>query len=110
MEEKRYKVYHSAEFDEKLNKFDSAFQRRVDKIEDQLVENPYVGDPLNVKWFREKRVEGFRVYFLVYEDLKAVFMVSISGKKNQQKVINTIKLLLDFFREEIEKLIDEEVT
>ena len=47
-----YQIYHSSRFDRELAKFDVEFQKRVDKIEDQLVENPYVGDPLNVKWFR----------------------------------------------------------
>ncbi len=31
-------------------------------------------------------------------------MVAIRDKKDQQKVINTIRLLLDFFKEEIENL------
>ena len=90
---KRYKVYHSSKFDEQLFKFDKDFQERVDKIEDQLVGNSYTGDSLNVKWFREKRIGKYRIYYLIYEDLNSVFMVAISEKKDQQKVINTIKLL-----------------
>ncbi|MEK6906357.1 MAG: hypothetical protein AABW81_01910 [Nanoarchaeota archaeon] len=39
--------------------------------------------------------------------MRAIYIVAISSKKNQQKVINTIKLFLDFFREEIEKLVGE---
>ncbi len=35
-------------------------------------------------------------------------MVAISSKKDQQKVINTIRLLFDFFRHEIERLIDKD--
>ena len=105
---KKYRVYHSAKFDSELAKFDLDFQKRVDKIEDQLVDNPYVGDPLNVKWFREKRIDKHRIYYLIYEDLGAVFMVGISGKKDQQKVINTIRLLFEFLREEIENLVDED--
>jgi mRNA-degrading endonuclease RelE of RelBE toxin-antitoxin system len=104
----RYKVYHSRRFDNDLSKFDLNFQENIDKIEDQLIENPYAGNPLNVKWFREKRIEKNRIYYLVYDDLKSILMVAISGKKNQQKVINTIKLLLSFFRNEIEKLVNEE--
>ena len=42
---------------------------------------------------------------MIYEDLDAVYMVAISGKKDQQKTINTIKLFLEFFREEIETLV-----
>ena len=104
----RYKVYHSSKFDQELAKFDNFFQNRVDKIEDQLAENPYVGDPLNVKWFREKRISKCRIYYLIYDDLKCVFMVAISEKKDQQKVINTIRLLFDFFKKEIEDLVNKE--
>jgi mRNA-degrading endonuclease RelE of RelBE toxin-antitoxin system len=100
-----YKIFHSARFDRELAKFNLDFQKRVDKIEEQLVKNPYVGDPLNVKWFREKKIEKYRVYYIIYEDLESVFMVAISEKKDQQKVINTIRLLFDFLRDEIEKLL-----
>ncbi len=101
-----YQVLHSARFDKELIKFDENFQKRVDKIEEQLMINPYIGDPLNVKWFREKRIEKYRIYYIIYEDLKSVFMVAISEKKDQQRVINTIRLLFEFFRDEIEKLLD----
>ncbi|MEK6846778.1 MAG: hypothetical protein AABY16_01280 [Nanoarchaeota archaeon] len=37
-----------------------------------------------------------------------MLIVAIGGKKDQQKTINTIKLFLEFFRGEIEKLIREE--
>ena len=109
-DEEKYKVYHSESFDQELKKFDNQFRERVDKIEEQLVWNPYVGDPLNVKWFREKRIEKYRIYYLIYKDLNSVFMVAISEKKDQQKVINTIRLLFDFFREEIEKLVGNDFT
>jgi len=36
-----YSIYHSANFDGELSKFDKNFQDRVDKIEKQLLENPY---------------------------------------------------------------------
>jgi hypothetical protein len=104
----RYKVFRSGRFDKELARFDSFFIDRVGKIESQLSENPYVGDPLNVKWFREKKMDKYRVYFIIYEDIFSVFMVAISEKKDQQKVINTVRFLFDFFREEIEKLIREE--
>jgi hypothetical protein len=72
-----------------------------------LVDNPKYGNPLGTEWFRESRFENYRVYFLVYEDLGAIYMVAISGKKDQQKTINTIRLFLEFFRNEIEKLVRE---
>ena len=104
----QYRIYHSKRFDEELEKFDKDLIERVDKIEDELLKNPYSGKPLGTRWFREKRYNKYRIYYLVYDYLKSVFMVAISEKKDQQKVINTIKLLLDFFKEELQKLIDKD--
>ena len=80
----KYKIYHSARFDRELAKFDSFFQNQVDKIEDKLVENPYTGDPLGVKWFMEKKIKKYRIYYIIYDNLESVFMVAISEKKDQQ--------------------------
>lgn len=104
---REYKVYRSETFDKELLKYDKTLQYRVDKIEEKLAENPYYGTPLSVRWFREARFENYRVYYLIYEEFEAVYMVAISGKKDQQKVINTIMLLLGYFKEEIENLVKE---
>jgi len=103
----RYKILHSARFDRELSKFDNYFQKQVDKIENKLVENPYVGKPLSFEWFREKKIEKYRIYYVIYEDLEVVCMVAISEKKDQQKIINTVRLLLDFIRKEVENLLDD---
>ncbi len=105
---KKYKVYRSIAFQEEVSKYDNNFQSRVDKIEDKLVENSKYGNPLGTQWFREARYGNYRIYYLIYEDLESVFMVGISGKKDQQKTINTIRLFLEFFREEIEKLVQKD--
>jgi len=72
--------------------------------------NSKYGNPLGTEWFRESRFENYRIYFLVYEDLSAIYIVAISGKKKQQKTINTIRLFLEFFKLEIEKLVREDRT
>lgn len=104
---KKYKVFRSANFQEEISKYDKNIQNRVDKIEDKLMYNPEYGNPLGVKWFRESRFENYRIYYLIYEDLQVVYIIAISSKKDQQKTINTIRLFLEFFREEIERLIEE---
>lgn len=50
-----YAIFHSQTFDGKLRAFPKEFQEWVDKMETQLTENPYVGDPIRVRWFREKK-------------------------------------------------------
>jgi mRNA-degrading endonuclease RelE of RelBE toxin-antitoxin system len=105
---KKYKVFRSVEFQKEISKYDKNVQDRVDKIEDKLMLNPGYGNPLGTRWFRESRFENYRIYYLIYEDLQAVYIVAISSKKDQQKTINTIKLFLEFFRDEIEKAIRED--
>ncbi|MSR86366.1 hypothetical protein EXS74_03140 [Candidatus Woesearchaeota archaeon] len=100
-----YEVYHSETFDKQLKKFPKEFHIWLEKIEDQLLENPYVGDPLRVPWFREKKHDKFRVYYLIYDSLQVVFLVAISEKKDQKRTINTVFLLLDIFEREIKELI-----
>ena len=64
---------------------------RIDKIEDEIAEKSFAGKPLGFEFLREKRISDKRVYFIVYEELKGVLMVSLSDKKAQQETINKIK-------------------
>ena len=64
----------------------------------KLAINPFIGDPLNYKFLREKRIREKRIYYLVYEDLKLVLLVATSGKKDQQATIGHIKDNLDQFK------------
>ncbi len=106
-----YDVYHSEEFDKQLNKYSKEFHDWLAKIEDQLAEKPLnVGDQLRVPWLREKKHDKFRIYYLIYEDIEAVYLVAISQKKDQQKTINTILLFLDHFEQEIKELIKNKTT
>ena len=99
-----YAVFRTPIFDKKFYGLSNDFQEQIKNIEEQLESDPYVGKPLNVRWFREKRLEDKRIYYLIYDDLRAVYIITISGKKDQQKTINTIRLFLDKYREEIEVL------
>ena len=70
--------------------------------------NPEYGNPLGTRWFRESRFEKYSIDYVIYEDLQAIYIIAISSKKDQQKTINTIRLFLEFFRDEIERLVEEE--
>ena len=101
-----FKVFRTAGFEKLINKLlTKEEQIRVNKIEDEIAELGFTGDPLRLKFLREKRISGKRVYFLVYEDLKAVLMVSVSNKKMQQATIDKIKELLPEFRRLMEKMV-----
>jgi len=102
-----FKVFVTRTFDVKLSKQERKFREWAEKIFGHLVENPFAGTPLGVKWFREKKFENYRIYFLVFEDKKSVYVVNLSDKKDQQKIINSIWLLLDTYKKELTELLEK---
>lgn len=99
----RFKVFTTEEFDKLFSKLDPEIKRQIGKEIDQLEENPFGGKALNYNFFREKKVQGYRIYYLIYETYLIVFIVTLSGKKDQQKAIDKIKKLLPYYRELIKK-------
>ncbi len=88
-----YKVYTTPEFDRLFEELSKEEQIEVDKLtKKELPGNPYQGRALGFKFFREKRIGGKRVYFLIYDDYVIVLMVAIGDKKTQNKDIAQIKI------------------
>lgn len=98
-----FKVHTTGEFDRLFSKLGADIQKQIGKEIDQLEINPYAGKPLGYKFFREKKIKNYRIYYLIYQDYLVVFVVTLSRKKEQQKAIDTIKNLIPFYREEIKK-------
>jgi len=99
--EKRFRVFRSEHCSNKLNKLDKSEQDRVFKFEQSLKEQPYSGKPLGYEFLREKKFDGKRIIFLVYEEHACVFLVTITDKKAQQHEIDLIKANLDVYRDEL---------
>lgn len=102
-----YAVYTTKSFDRETQKLTRDEQERIQKIFLQLKENPYVGDQLQYRHLREKRIKEKRVYYLVYDDLQAVLVVAFSGKKDQQATINHIINNFEEYKEYLERLLRE---
>lgn len=102
-----YRVFRSEWYETKLKKLDSSEQKRVLNFEQSLKQEPYSGKPLGYKFFREKKFGNKRIIFLVYQEHKCIFLVTITNKKAQQHEINLIKANLDIYKEEIKKLIED---
>ena len=100
-----YRVFRSEWYDKKFQKMDKSEQDRIAKFEQQLKSEPYTGKPLGYSFFREKKFNGKRLIFLVYEEHHAVFLVTITDKKAQQREIDLIKTNLDAYREALDKII-----
>ena len=101
-----YAVYITAEFARIFEKFTDSDKEIMNKIFLQLKENPYVGDPIRYRLFREKRIREKRLYYLVYDDLSAVLIIAFGGKKEQQETINKTLEHLPEFRKYVEYLLD----
>ena len=88
-----YKIYTTPEFDRLFEELSKDDQIEIDKLtKEELPNNPYQGRPLGFKFFREKKIKGKRVYFLIYDDYILVLMVAIGDKKTQKKDIAQIKM------------------
>lgn len=72
------------------------------KITEQLKQNPYQGKPLGYNWFREKKLEGNRLYYLIYPSPQIVLLVAYGDKKEQREIISFIYANLDYFKKMIE--------
>lgn len=99
-----FKVFRLETFEKEIDKCNEDFKNRIKKIELQLSKNPYVGSPLNYQFLREKRIKEKRVYYLIYENLRLILLIAISGKKNQQDTINHIKEQFKEYRKLAEEI------
>ena len=100
-----FRVFRSFNYKEKFAKLDRSEQIPVEKFEQALKEQPFSGQPLGYKFFREKKFSGKRLLFLVYEEHKCVFLITITDKKAQQHEIDMIKASLDVYRNELEDIL-----
>ena len=67
-------------------------------------EDPYFRDALRYRFFREKRFKEKRIYYLIYDDLSAVLVVAVEGKKTQQETIDYIVSYLSEYKKYMNKL------
>ncbi len=97
------RVLSTKEFDTWERLLPKEYQEQIKDIISQLKETWEVGKPLGYPFFREKKMGKYRIYFLIYEDIETVLLITISDKKTQQETIDEIKDNLDFYRELIKK-------
>ena len=100
-----YKIHGFKKEEEKLPKKD---KNRIQKVFEQLKINPYAGDQLQIKSLREKRLSEKRIYYLVFEDLKAILIIGMSNKKTQQKTIDKILIFINDYRNYLKGLLEKD--
>ena len=93
-----YDVYGTNTFEKEFDKLGKDYKNSIKKIFLQLKENPYVGDSIKYKFFREKRVKEKRIYYIVYDEFSSILVVAVGGKKEQQNTIDEIIKLIPEFK------------
>lgn len=99
------RVMSTREFDAWEKSLPKDYQKQIENIIKQLKETGDVGKPLGYPFFREKKLGKYRLYFLVYKDIDAVLLVTMSDKDAQQETINKIKHELDVYKDIIKKML-----
>lgn len=100
-----FRVFRTEPYERELNFLDNSEKIRVEKFEQALKINPFSGKSLSYEFLREKKFDGKRLLFLVYDNYHSVFLLRIVDKKNQKEVINLIKINFEFYKKEMENRI-----
>lgn len=102
-----YRVYRSDQYQHQFEKCDHSQQQRIETCEKNIQQQPYASKPLGYRFLREKKFDGKRTIFLIYEKEECLFLVTICNKKTQQKEIDIIKSQLSWYEEEIQTKVKE---
>ena len=66
-------------------------QIKINKTIKEIKKGKIYGKPLSYSFFREIKIGGKRIYFLIYNEIKVVLFVAVSTKKAQKITIKQIK-------------------
>lgn len=103
-----YRLFTTKEFDKDFDRLEVFEKERVKKILNQLKEKgDDVGKPLHYPYFKEKKFDNKRLYFLVYKNYMVILALAISDKKTQQETIDKIIQELKNYKEIIEDKIKD---
>jgi len=100
-----YSVYKVPKFNKLIAKLLSNQETaELEKFIEELKKGKLSGKRLSYDFFREKKIGGKRIYFLIYYDICIILLVAASNKKIQQETIDYIKKSFPQFRKIAEKL------
>jgi putative component of toxin-antitoxin plasmid stabilization module len=97
-----FRVFRFAHLDSQRARLSQTELERLNNLEQQLVIDPR-GKMLGLPFFREKRLNGKRLLFLVYEKEQVVLIVMVTDKKCQQKDIEKVKRELGEFQKYVQR-------
>ncbi len=98
----RFRIFKTHTYDKDYGRLDRSEQLRIDNIIETMFEKGDItGKPLTVPFLREKKLDGKRLIYLVYNNLSIILLVAISNKKTQQATINEILSNLEDYEDYI---------
>ena len=102
-----FRILTTEEFNKDFSKLSPQEQLRANKILKQLKEQgEYTGKPLSgLSFFREKKFDGMRLYYLIYKYFFVILALAISDKRAQQATINRILTDLAEYRQYVDDLL-----
>ncbi|MEK6902839.1 MAG: hypothetical protein AABX02_04615 [archaeon] len=101
-----YRVISTQEFDHQLEELNTVDQERINRFVEQIHQNPLVGKPLGFLFLREKKFEGRRMYFLIYDEWHVVLLILLSSKKEQSAAIDWIKKNIPALKEYVRRQLE----
>lgn len=87
-----YEIYETETFSRIFDTLTGKERNWIRKMKLQLKVNPKAGKPLGFEWFREKKFENKRLYFVISLKKPRILLVSFASKKEQQKIIAYVTL------------------
>lgn len=110
MEEKEkviwmYEVFRTEIYLKRRDSLDLLEKEMMLKFEQKLKQIPYSGRPLGYTFFREQKIHDKRLLYLIYEEYQAIFLITITNKKYQQKEIDFVKRNFDLYKQEMKRII-----
>ncbi|MBI2583115.1 MAG: hypothetical protein HYW25_00475 [Candidatus Aenigmarchaeota archaeon] len=87
-----YETFETETFSKIYESLTATEREWINKMKRQLKSNPKAGDPLRFQWFREKKFENKRLYYMISMKKPRILLVSFASKKDQQKIIDYILL------------------
>jgi len=83
-------VYETTTFTKIKEACEKKEQEWIEKMKDQLKDNLNVGKPLRYSWFREKKFENKRLFYVMNEKTNKALLLAFGQKRQQQRIIDHI--------------------
>ena len=106
-----YRIYRTDGFINHHASLTNVEKERINRFVYQLTEKgPTVGKPLGYLFFREKKFDGKRMFFLIYAEWQTILLADVTDKKEQASTINEIRNELPLLKEFVrQKLLSDEI-